>query len=73
MTEVFTAETTIDGPVDAVWARLVDWDTAADGCRAWTSCAHRAQSPQAQPWSSQLGAKSAPGKSWPWTRDAASR
>ena len=29
MTEVFTAETTIDGPVDAVWARLVDWDTAA--------------------------------------------
>ena len=29
MTEVFTAETTIDGSVDAVWARLVDWDTAA--------------------------------------------
>ena len=29
MTEVFTAETTIDRPVDAVWARLVDWDTAA--------------------------------------------
>jgi uncharacterized protein YndB with AHSA1/START domain len=29
MTEVFTAETTIDAPVDAVWARLVDWDTAA--------------------------------------------
>ena len=29
MTEVFTAETTIDGPVDTVWARLVDWDTAA--------------------------------------------
>jgi uncharacterized protein YndB with AHSA1/START domain len=29
MTEVFTAETTIDRPVDAVWARLIDWDTAA--------------------------------------------
>jgi carbon monoxide dehydrogenase subunit G len=29
MTEVFTAEATIDSPVDAVWARLVDWDTAA--------------------------------------------
>ncbi len=29
MTEVFTAETTIDRPVDAVWARLVDWDIAA--------------------------------------------
>jgi carbon monoxide dehydrogenase subunit G len=28
-TEVFTAETTIDRPVDAVWARLIDWDTAA--------------------------------------------
>ena len=28
MTEAFTAETTIDGPVDAVWARLIDWDTA---------------------------------------------
>lgn len=29
MTEVFTAETTIDRPVDVVWARLVDWDYAA--------------------------------------------
>ena len=29
MTEAFTAETTIDRPVDAVWARLVDWDSAA--------------------------------------------
>jgi carbon monoxide dehydrogenase subunit G len=29
MTEVFTAETTIDRPVDAVWARLIDWDFAA--------------------------------------------
>jgi carbon monoxide dehydrogenase subunit G len=29
MTEVFTAETTIGRPVDAVWARLIDWDTAA--------------------------------------------
>jgi carbon monoxide dehydrogenase subunit G len=29
MTEVFSAETTIDRPVDAVWARLIDWDTAA--------------------------------------------
>ena len=29
MTEVFTAETTIDRPVDAVWARLNDWDLAA--------------------------------------------
>jgi carbon monoxide dehydrogenase subunit G len=29
MTEVFTAETTIDRPVDTVWARLVDWDAAA--------------------------------------------
>jgi carbon monoxide dehydrogenase subunit G len=29
MTEVFTARTTIDRPVDAVWARLVDWDSAA--------------------------------------------
>ena len=29
MTEVFTAQTTIDHPVDAVWARLIDWDAAA--------------------------------------------
>ena len=29
MPEVFTAETTIDAPIDAVWARLIDWDTAA--------------------------------------------
>ena len=29
MTEVFTAETTIDRPVDEVWARLIDWDLAA--------------------------------------------
>ena len=29
MTEVFTAEVTIDRPVDAVWARLIDWDSAA--------------------------------------------
>jgi uncharacterized protein YndB with AHSA1/START domain len=29
MTEVFTAETTIDYPVDTVWARLIDWDSAA--------------------------------------------
>jgi carbon monoxide dehydrogenase subunit G len=29
MTEVFTAETIIDRPVDAVWARLIDWDNAA--------------------------------------------
>jgi carbon monoxide dehydrogenase subunit G len=29
MTEVFTAGTTIDRPVDEVWARLTDWDTAA--------------------------------------------
>ena len=29
MTEVFTAETTIDRPVDTVWARLIDWDGAA--------------------------------------------
>ena len=29
MTEAFAAETTIDRPVGAVWARLVDWDTAA--------------------------------------------
>jgi len=29
MTEVFTAETTIGRPVDAVWARLIDWDIAA--------------------------------------------
>jgi carbon monoxide dehydrogenase subunit G len=30
MTEVFTAETTIDRPVDAVWARLIDWDFATE-------------------------------------------
>jgi hypothetical protein len=29
MTEVFTAEITILRPVDAVWARLIDWNTAA--------------------------------------------
>ncbi|HWH99381.1 MAG TPA: SRPBCC family protein [Propionibacteriaceae bacterium] len=29
MTEVFTAEVTIGRPVDAVWARLIDWDNAA--------------------------------------------
>jgi hypothetical protein len=28
MTEVFTADTTIDRPVDVVWARLIDWDSA---------------------------------------------
>ena len=45
MTEVFTAETTIDSPVDAVWARLVDWDTAAQ----WMSGVDelRAQGPTA--------------------------
>jgi carbon monoxide dehydrogenase subunit G len=29
MTEVFTAEVTIGRPLDAVWARLIDWDNAA--------------------------------------------
>ena len=29
MTRAFAAETTIDRPVDAVWARLIDWDSAA--------------------------------------------
>ena len=29
MTEVFTAEVTIGRPVDSVWARLIDWDSAA--------------------------------------------
>jgi carbon monoxide dehydrogenase subunit G len=29
MTEVFTADTTIDRPVDVVWARLINWDFAA--------------------------------------------
>ena len=29
MTEVFTAETIIQRPVDTVWARLIDWDGAA--------------------------------------------
>jgi uncharacterized protein YndB with AHSA1/START domain len=45
MTEVFTAETTIDSPVDAVWARLVDWNTAAQ----WMSGVDelRAQGPTA--------------------------
>jgi carbon monoxide dehydrogenase subunit G len=28
MTEIFTAETTIARPVEAVWARLTDWDHA---------------------------------------------
>ena len=28
MTTAFTAETTVDQPVGAVWERLVDWDTA---------------------------------------------
>ena len=28
MTTAFTAETTIDHPPDAVWERLVDWNTA---------------------------------------------
>jgi carbon monoxide dehydrogenase subunit G len=28
MTEVFIADTTIDRPVDVVWARLIDWDSA---------------------------------------------
>jgi carbon monoxide dehydrogenase subunit G len=28
-TEVFTAETVIDQPIDVVWARLIDWETAA--------------------------------------------
>lgn len=45
MTEAFAAETTIDRPVDAVWARLVDWDAAA----RWMSGvdALRAQGPTA--------------------------
>ena len=29
MTEVFTAETIIHRSVDTVWARLIDWDSAA--------------------------------------------
>jgi carbon monoxide dehydrogenase subunit G len=29
MTKVFTAETTINRPMDAVWARLIDWESAA--------------------------------------------
>ncbi len=29
MTEAFAVETMIDRPIDAVWSRLVDWDTAA--------------------------------------------
>lgn len=29
MTEAFSAETTIDRPVEEVWERLVDWDEAA--------------------------------------------
>lgn len=33
MTKVFTAETTIDRPADAVWARLTNWDLA----RQWMS------------------------------------
>jgi carbon monoxide dehydrogenase subunit G len=28
MTEIFTAESTIARPVEAVWARLTDWDRA---------------------------------------------
>jgi uncharacterized protein YndB with AHSA1/START domain len=28
MAEAFTAETTIDRPVDVVWERLTDWDSA---------------------------------------------
>lgn len=28
MTEVFSAETTIARPIDAVWSRLIDWDSA---------------------------------------------
>jgi carbon monoxide dehydrogenase subunit G len=45
MTEAFAAETTIDRPVDAVWARLIDWDAAA----RWMSGvdALRAQGPTA--------------------------
>lgn len=45
MTEAFIAETTIDRPVDEVWARLVDWDGAA----RWMSGvdALRAQGPTA--------------------------
>lgn len=29
MTEAFTSEATIDRPVEVVWERLVDWDSAA--------------------------------------------
>jgi uncharacterized protein YndB with AHSA1/START domain len=29
MTEVFTAETTIDRSVHVVWGQLIDWDLAA--------------------------------------------
>ena len=40
MTEVFTAEVTIGRPVDAVWARLIDWDTAARWMSGVEECAH---------------------------------
>ncbi len=45
MTEAFRAETTIDRPVNEVWARLVDWDDAA----RWMSGVERlrAQGPTA--------------------------
>lgn len=45
MTEAFRAETTIDRPVDEVWARLVDWD----GATRWMSGvdAMRAEGPTA--------------------------
>lgn len=45
MTEAFSAETTIDRPVEEVWERLVDWDEAA----RWMSGVEglRAQGPTA--------------------------
>lgn len=45
MTEAFRAATTIDRPVEEVWARLVDWDEAA----RWMSGVEglRAQGPTA--------------------------
>jgi hypothetical protein len=72
MADVFTAETAIGRPVDAVWARLIDWDSVG----RWMSGvdALRADGPTlpARHWFFTTRGKQRIGQIAPWIRDAAS-
>ena len=65
MTEAFAVETTIDRPVDVVWSRLVDWDTAARWMSGVDALRAKVQPQSARNWCSPRGARSAPGRSSP--------